>query len=265
MTKNIYFPIIPNLLPKTDPRYQKWLISLKRRPPPWNKGKTRDTDPSVLKISKTFKRLKLDNFATWRKKMIAMGKIKNSYPAFKKSEELAFLIGMILGDGHIEVFPRTERLLISLNTKYPELINYVANVMSNVFEKQAKIEKIKFENCARVGLYKKYISKRLQLASGNRRYDQTGLPKWIWRSNKWIIYALKGLFEAEGSFSIHLPTCTYNFSFSNKNTNLLNQVERGLVILGFHPERRNVAVRLRKRHETLAFEALISFRKYTLI
>ncbi|TSC54362.1 MAG: hypothetical protein LiPW31_143, partial [Microgenomates group bacterium LiPW_31] len=42
------------------------------------------------------KRKKIDNFAKWRLKMIKLGKIRNTYPPFKKSKELAFLIGLAL-------------------------------------------------------------------------------------------------------------------------------------------------------------------------
>lgn len=112
-----YFSLIPNLLPKTDPRYKKWRESLKKRPAPWCKGYTKETHPSVLKISKTFKKKKIDNFKEWREKMKKMGKIRSSYPLFKKDGNLAELIGVILGDGNILKFPRTEALTISSNAK----------------------------------------------------------------------------------------------------------------------------------------------------
>jgi hypothetical protein len=80
-----------------------------------------------------------------------------------------------------------------------------------------------------------------------------------------LISAIKGLFEAEGSFSIHKKTYTYNFGFSNVNVSLLDEVEKALKILGFHPERRTNAVRLRKKKETLEFQRTIGFREYPLV
>ena len=50
MAKNSYFSVLVSTLPKSDSRYKKWLESLKKRPPPWNKGKTKETDISVKKI-----------------------------------------------------------------------------------------------------------------------------------------------------------------------------------------------------------------------
>jgi hypothetical protein len=258
----IGFSFRPNELPKNDRRYKKWLESLKRRSSPWNKGKTKETNTSVKKISETFKNKKIDNFKNWRQEMIKAGVIKNSYSPFKKTKELAFLIGMTLGDGHIQKFPRTERLLISLNTKYPGLIEYVNNLMTKIFEKQATLSKVRNSNCMRVWVYQKMISSRLEIPTGNRGMSTLGIPGWIWKSKTYIIFCLKGLFEAEGSLSIHLPTYTYNFGFSNKNQKLLDDVEMALRILGFNPEVRSDKIRLRKKEEVFLFKKLINFRKY---
>lgn len=124
---------------------------------------------------------------------------------------------------------------------------------------------MKSANAVRITLYQKYISKRLQIPLGNRNKSEIQMQEWIAEDKQFLIRFLKGLFEAEGSFSVHLATCTYNLSFSNRNTSLLDIVEKALLSLDFHPERRSNAIRLRKRKEALAFEALIGFRKYPLV
>ena len=88
------------------------------------------------------------------------------------------------------------------------------------------------------------------------------LPEWIWSERRYLIACLKGLFEAEGSYSVHAPTYTYNLSFSNRNRALLDEVERALTFMGFHPERRSYAVRLRKKQEAVRFIEIIRFRSY---
>jgi len=92
------------------PEIYKWKKSLKKRPSPWNKGFTKETHPSVAKISRTFKIKKIDNFARWRREMINRGLIKTNYPPLQRSGDLAELIGVILGDGYIGKFSRTEVL-----------------------------------------------------------------------------------------------------------------------------------------------------------
>lgn len=255
-----FFAVLPNLLPKNSLEFINWKNSLKKRISSWNKGYTKETHPGVLKISRTMREKRIDNFAKWRLEMIKLGKIRNTYPLFKKSKELAFLIGLALGDGNISAFPRTECLTISLNTKYPALVAYTKYTLNRLFEKTPSQERI--DNCIRLRIYQKYISKRLDIPTGDRRKAKLKIPRWIWKSREFLIWYLKGLFEAEGSLSIHLPTYTYNFEFSNLNKDLLKNVGNLLEKLGFNPEYRNYATRLRKRKEVEDFKDLISFRKF---
>jgi hypothetical protein len=256
-----------NLLSKTDPRYIKWLNSLrkKRGCEPWNKGKTRFTDRRVKKISETFLRKKIDNFSNWRINARNKGLIPCSTRPFKHSRRLAFLIGMTLGDGCLQKISRTESLRITLGSNRPLLVTYTANIILYVINKKPSIIKRNYSNCFNVTLYQNNLSKRLEIPLGARKNLKIILPNWIWANKLFLVSALSGLFEAEGSFSIHKPTYTYNFSFSNVNISLLNEVEKALKSLNFHPERRSKAVRLRKKEEALRFEKLISFRNYPLI
>ncbi len=213
-----------------------------------------------MKISQTMKRKHLDNFKKWRDQMIKLGKIRNTYPPFKKSEDLAFLIGLTMGDGNISVFPRTECLTIAFSGKYPKMVDYTEKIIINLFDK--KFCRMIKGGCIRGRIYQKQISKRLFVPTGKRRYSTVGIPEWAWKSKKYLLACLRGLFEAEGSYSVHLPTCTYNFQFSNENVKLLDDVERGLKIFGYHPERRINSVRLRKRAEAMHFKKLICFREF---
>ncbi|MBU0999804.1 LAGLIDADG family homing endonuclease [Patescibacteria group bacterium] len=250
-------------MPKSDKRYRDWILSLKKRQS-WIKGKTKDTDERVRKISETFRKKKIDNFLKWRQEKQKQGIIRSTYPAFKRSGELAFLIGMVLGDGNIGKFLRTERLVVALNSKYPLLVDYVSYIMTKFFEKEAIVHRVKTSNCVRIWVYQKKISERLRIPSGNKRWITSGIPKWVWQTRKYLIECLKGLFEAEGSLSIHLPTCTYNFSFTNKNQKLLDDVEKALRNLGFNPEIRSDRIRLRKKKEVFIFKDLIRFREYKI-
>jgi len=216
------------------------------------------------KISETFRKKKIDNFKKWRDGMKRIGKMP-TYSLFIRSEDLAEYIGVVLGDGNISSFPRTERLIIVGNSNNIGFIRRYSLLTEKIFGKIPRVTKISGVNAIRISIYQKFISERLDIPSGNRAKYIFKIPAWILSNKRYIASFLRGLFEAEGSFSIHLPTCTYNFSFSNRNVSLLDEVERALVLLGFHPERRDTEVRLRKRQEALAFETLISFRKYTLV
>ncbi len=120
-----------------DPRYIKWRRSLIKRPAPWNKGYTKEDHPSVEKTSRTFKRKGIDNFAEWRRAARENGIIPSEYPPFKRDGNLAFLIGMVLGDGHICKHERTESLRVTLGTDKPDLWKYTTKVVSDVFQKKS--------------------------------------------------------------------------------------------------------------------------------
>lgn len=228
----------------------------------WNRGRTKESDHRVRKMSDTLKAKCIDNFARWRSTERDTGKIPNTQAPLAKNEQLAFLIGMILGDGHIAKFPRCERLRIVLGTDKPLLWEYTARVVQNVFSKQPSVWRRKQAACVEISLYQTRLSDRLSIPSGDRRNLAVRLPDWIRSDDRHMIACLKGLFEAEGSYSVHAPTYTYNLSFSNRNPSLLDEVERALISLGVHPERRSYAVRLRKKREAAQFIELIRFRSY---
>lgn len=226
----------------------------------WNKGYTKNTHPSIMKISLTMKSKGMDNFKKWREKMRTLGKIPNVSIVFSPSKDLAEYIGVVLGDGNISKFPRTERLIIVSNSNNQYFIRRYSFITEKLFNKKPTISKINGHNAIRISIYQNNISYRLGIPTGNRNGIYIKTPKWIWKEKAYITNLLKGLFEAEGSLSIHLPTCTYNFQFKNNNSHLLNAVEKGLIILGYTPEVRKNAIRLRKKKEVESFRQLIDFR-----
>ena len=261
-TKNCGF-LKPNLLPKNDPRYKKWRESLKKRPAPWCKGYTKETHPSVLKISKTFKRKKIDNFKRWRQEAIKLGILKTNYPPLKQNGDLAELIGVVLGDGHIERFPRTESLTIACNSNNLGFINRYARLITKLFYKPSYIAKVNQSgSCTRIRIYQKQISRRLGIPTGNRSEREISIPRWILKNRNFLLRYLRGLYEAEGSFCVHKPTYTYKFLFSNRNESLLRNVYKGLKILGFHPHISKYKIQISKKEEVYKIKDLIKFRQY---
>lgn len=254
--------IFSQLLDKDDPRYIRWKKSLKSRPSPWNKGKNKNNNISVKKISDTLKTKKIDNFKIWRENAKKLGIIPNPERQLNKNKDLAFLTGLILGDGHLAKASRTQVLRITLGTDKPNLWEYTTKIVNRVFNKKPNIRKRKHSEAMDITIYQNNLAKRLFIPLGPKRKHKLKLPQWIWSNRSFLISAVKGLFEAEGSFSIHLKTCTYNFAFRNFNTSLLLEVKKALILFGYHPEERKTAIRLRKRNEALSFEQLIKFRTF---
>lgn len=224
----------------------------------WNKGLTKETNSSVMKISQTMRFKEIDNFKIWRNKLIREGKF--DLATISGNKLTAELVGVILGDGNITAYPRCERLIISSHSNADKFIQRYSKIVKRTFNKKPAIQKTN-RNCIRISLYQRDISKRLLIPSGSRRNLDNLIPGWIRQDKKYIVACLKGLFEAEASLSIHLPTYTYNFQFTNCNQSLLDFVKTSLENLGYHPEIRRTAIRLRKKYEVLSFKKLIKFRE----
>lgn len=229
---------------------------------PWNKGLTKEIDSRVLKISRTMRNKNIDNFRNWRDKMKELGKIPCRYPYFPKSGDLAEYIGVILGDGNIGKFPRTERILIVGNANNDGFIRRYTKLTELLFNKKPTVSHDKNANAVRISLYQKKIAVRLGIPIGSRKRLNLAIASWIWENKKYLVRFLRGLFEAEGSLSIHIPTGTYNFQFKNQNKSLLKIVSKGLRLLNYHPEIRSNSIRLRKKIEVENFRKLINFRVY---
>ena len=136
--------IFSQLLSKNDQRYIRWKKSLKNRPPPWNKGKNKNNDLGVKKISDTLKTKKIDNFKIWRENAKKLEIIPNSKKLLNQDEDLAFLTGLILGDGQLHGMIDTlgKRLLgkryLRLVVPYEQIPAYYRS--GNVFTLASKTE-----------------------------------------------------------------------------------------------------------------------------
>ena len=228
----------------------------------WNKGFTKATHPAVLKISETMKSKKIDNFSNWRKQMVKEGKINAHYKDFKKNGDLAELIGVVLGDGTITKYPRTEEVRIFSNSNNKGFVSRYEMLVEKIFEKSPSVIKEKNANCIKICLYQKEISKRLGVPIGKRAEAKIVVPGWILGNKKYIVRYLRGLYEAEGSFSVHEKTYTHKFQFSNKNKYMLDNVYKLLVILGFHPHISPTQIQISRKAEVYKAIELLEFRKY---
>lgn len=223
---------------------------------PWNKGKTKYDHPSVASMATKMK--SIDNLAKWRKE-----NQKRQYPSLKKSEQLAELYGTILGDGYIFRFPRTERLIISFNSKEKDHIKHIAKIINKLFDKHPTVITRNSCNCTDISLYQKYLSKRLHFPIGRKLNHKLRIPEWIRAKNSFLLKCLKGLYESDGYWHIDPKYNTNVMGFVNRSQSLLRDVHKSVEALGFHPWiSSEVKVILSKRAETKKFAKLIKFRQY---
>ena len=204
----------------------------------------------------------LDNFSKWRNEMKKLGKIKSKYPKLKKGGDLAELIGVVLGDGHIWQYPRTQELSIFSNSNNLGFVKRYNNLIQKIFKKKPTETIHSGKNCIRIRIYEKNISERLQVPISPRLNKKLKIPSWIFEKNQYIVRYLRGLYEAEGSFCVHKPTYTYKFLFANRNKSLIKSVYDSLKILGFHPHLSKDQVQISKKLEVYKCKDLLRFRQY---
>jgi DNA-binding transcriptional regulator WhiA len=228
----------------------------------WNKGLTKYTSASMMKTSRTMKSKKIDNFALWRKQMKAEGKMRVSYPALKKDGDLAELIGVILGDGHIRKFPRTEELSIFSHSEDTGFVARYSKLIERIFDKKPATTRHSGGNCTRIRIYQKHIQERLGIPYSPRGPLSIRVPKWIFQDKMYIVRYLRGLYEAEGCHCVHAPTGTYKLFFSNRNASMLKNVYRLVRKLGFHPHKSLYQVQVSRKEEVVRLIKLLEFRQY---
>ena len=222
-------------------------------------------DARAQKISATMRAKGLDNFAAWRERTRWEGRFGRPEVPLGRTEDLAEFIGLVLGDGNISVFPRTERLIIACDAKKVRMIRWYADLTQRLFGKNPTISKMKASNCIRISIYQRGIAERLGIPSGNRSRIFWKLPTWIKKNSNNLCHFLRGLYEAEGSYSVHTPTYTHKFLFANINISLLDIVFTSLQQLGFHPHRSRDKIQLSRKSEIDACMKLLKFRKYDMI
>lgn len=223
---------------------------------PWNKGKTKETHPSLLRLSKALKTKKEWNFSKWQ------GNIKINYVEPEKNGTLAELIGIILGDGNLYKHSRTDSLRIICNSQDKFYIQHIVKLIKSIFKKEPSAIKRKNENTVAISLYQCAIIRRLNLPAGNKITNNVGIPSWISLDKKYMIQCLKGLFETDGCFQEDKNNYTQYIELKNNCKKLREDVYKILLKLGFTPQFGKNYVRLAKRNEVYKFKDLIDFRNY---
>ena len=208
------------------------------------------------------KKMKVSNFSKWLDEAKRKGTVRSQYPAFDKNANFAELMGVVLGDGHIYKFPRTEELSIFSNSKNKGFVKRYSDLVEKIFDQEPAITKHGRTNCTRIRIYQKHISKRLGVPYSPRKALNIKIPRWVLNNRGFIVRYLRGLYEAEGAHCVHESTGTYKVFFTNRNVSMLTNVYRLVKKLGFHPHTSKYQVQISRKDEVSEFLGLIEFRKY---
>jgi len=180
----------------------------------------------------------------------------------KHSQELAELIGVVLGDGNISKFSRCQRLAISCNSAHKKYIGHISRLVEEIFNKKPSLIRRSKANCIDIYLYLQDIDKALGLPSGNKIKNSVEIPEWIFKNKEYLKKCLKGLFETDGHYGLNKKSYVEYIQFCNESESLNKSVFRALRNLDYLPQvPGSNYVRLAKKVQVRQFIKEMAFQR----
>lgn len=147
-----------------------------------------------------------------------------------RSEKLSEFYGIMLGDGHISRF----QIVVTLGTKELSYVEYVAALMSELFDAKPTIL-VRKDGYRDVYFGSVDLIKYLK-ADGfvtNKVKYQVDIPEWIFEKKEWMNSFVRGFFDTDGS--VYKLRFGIQVSFTNKSARLLISLHKMLIALGYNP------------------------------
>lgn len=145
----------------------------------------------------------------------------------KINEDLAYLSGLICGDGNL--FKTNKRdYIVSVHNKEKALLGKAIKIFENNFNYKTVIKS--GHDCQFIGVRSEVIysffNKIFQIESG-RKYN-IKIPRKIKNNRKLIRSFIAGFFDAEGTVALQKNNITCQISFSQKQKKILEEIKKEL-------------------------------------
>lgn len=185
--------------------------------------------------------------------------------------DLAELIGIILGDGNLHEYIKTQKirtymLRIAGDSKKDKdyLMTYVAPLCECLFSIQPKFLYQKQSNELFVILHSKKVIeffKKMGLTPGDKIKNRLNIPGWVLKDETYLRACLRGLIDTDGSIfrMSNRDPQLLRINFRNVNSSLLETVYNSFVTLGFKPAFANNVVYLSRKQDIVNFLKGIGF------
>lgn len=188
----------------------------------------------------------------WRQQLLIKQLEKRiNYP--KKSEDLAELFGVILGDGHLQ----RKMLTITGNSFEIEHYIYLSRKFKKLFNLNSKIRFLKDVNYMQLNVNSTALIRFLLAGGfvlGNKIKNRECLPKWIFRKREFVCGALRGLLDTDGG--IYQKQKKYKraiVEFQTRSPHIRADIYRLIRLLGLNPSKSSVNVRIQDQTEVKRF------------
>jgi hypothetical protein len=172
------------------------------------------------------------------------GKPKRAEILTAKSVELTEIIGIILGDGHLDNSCKLGHYAVKIcggedDLTYLEL--FVSPLFRQVFGKQLKSFRFKTAKAVMFYLYDKDVEFTLEhygLRPGNKKENDARIPEWIFENDSYLKACLRGLFDTDGTvFPKSSNKGIPQLELTSKVNGIQSTYRRGLLQLGFRPSK----------------------------
>jgi DNA-binding transcriptional regulator WhiA len=187
----------------------------------------------------------------------------------KNKSNLAYLIGIALGDGNLSnPNGRAVRLRVTCDTKYDQIIQNIISAIKIALPKnKVSITKRK-PSCVDISCYSNKLEGLLgwKAKGGSKEKQKVSVPEWILKNKSYSKKCLQGLFETDGS--VYNDRKYLMANFVTIIPTLAKDVMIMITALGFKPNLQKFKAKngkikhtIRVSKNTLEFVSLIKLNK----
>lgn len=147
-------------------------------------------------------------------------------------EDLAEIIGVLNGDGHLSKINHEISVIGNVNTDI-KYFNYLKKKFENLFKISFKIEK--FDHYLKLRAYSKELVNWFNLSFGLPKGNKKGklkIPEQILNSQALLVPYLKGLFDTDGTIYFRRKQDPV-IEISSADKIFLKQIQESLILIGF--------------------------------
>lgn len=166
---------------------------------------------------------------------------KNKIIELEENNQLAEMIGIILGDGNLYDDGRKYLLRVTSNRiEEEEFRKYTKNIMTQIFKINPKSYSKKNQNATDLVIQNKIIVKSLiekGLIPGNKVKNQVSVPDWIKRKKEYTIACLRGIFDTDGSVYLRNTQKSFGLNFKNGSLPLVIDFKEMCESLGIETQK----------------------------
>lgn len=186
----------------------------------------------------------------WGRSKGGINSPKNQKKIFipKRNEMLAEIIGIILGDGHVEELIISKKIRCysiiiagNMKTDHHYMTKYIPTLFKEVFKEKGKISYAKNSAAGYFKIHGKelvQIIKNQGVQPGNKKANNQGIPEWIKGNVKFLKKCVRGLIDTDGSIhKISKNHKNLRIDYTSHIPKLLEDVRLSLIKLGFKPSK----------------------------